>query len=227
LVLGLVSGIGGEARAAFSSIVASADANITDPNLSGNFTGLNTSSPATFGLIVSRFTDLGASNAEIRSVAEFSVASLKNASIQSVTFTFDESSLTSTPGQTVGVFAYAGSGTIGLADATTSATQVASYDPTAIGLGVHTLTLNAATLQTLLSNSNFLALRFQGLGAYENTQFNSVETHNFAPTLTTAPTLGVTFDPAAVPEPASIVMVSGMGAIVAAFRSRRRLPASN
>ncbi len=159
-VLGLASGLGGEARAAFSTIVASTDANITDPNLSGTFTGLNTSSPAAFGLIVTRFTNLGASNAETRSVAEFNLGSLRNASIQSVTFTFQESSFTSGPGQVVGIFGFAGTGTIGLKDATTTATQLATYNPTAVGNTVQTLTLSAATIQSLVAGSDFLALRF-------------------------------------------------------------------
>jgi hypothetical protein len=100
-----------------------------------------------------------------------------------------------------------------VADGTAPATTLQSYDPFALGLGPHTLSLGstATTLvQSLIGGTDLLALRLQGL-QNTNTQIYSKEgaaTYNEQ-----APVLVVSYTTAAVPEPAPsvLIVVGGLG----------------
>ena len=224
VMLAFTAGLAGQGRADHLTIVGKSDANLTAPTTVGDFTGFNTLSPSLYGLAVTQFAGLNAPTVENRSVIEFDVSALgSRPTIQGATFDFQISSITSTPGQLVGIYGYAGTGSIGLADATTKATLLGSFDPTSSGLGVASVSLTGSALQDVLGNSGFLGLRLQGINSYENMSLDSLETAALFPQFEIAPSLAVSYTAAAtVPEPSSMVLLGGMGAIAGLFVARRR-----
>ena len=207
-------------------INGSLDRNFTDPTGSGAFTIIETPTSTT-GLDIRQF--VGAfPNFEHRSVVNFSLASSgipTNAVIQDVTFNFQAESVTSNTGRTVGLFGYAASNTLSLADATAAATLLASYDNWALGLGKHSVDLGPAgntLLDSLVAQGKPLNLRLQGTTFGTNTLVDSIEMASGFPQFYSAPSITVTFTTAAsVPEPSSLVL-AGMGVLSALVCSLRR-----
>ncbi len=213
----------GQARANFVQIVGASDANLEDPGLTGNFTTINGLSPTAYGLVISRFANAGAATGESRSVIEFNLAGLgAGATVQSLTFNFQVASFVTPAASPIGIYGYAGSGTIGLADATTAATLLGTYEPASIGLNPGSITLSTATLQSLLGSSSFLAIRLQATTAYANTSLDSLEQSGSSAGFSPPVSLAVNFTPALVPEPSSLVLMGGMASLGLAFASFRR-----
>jgi hypothetical protein len=208
----------GAVRANTITIVGSVDATISDTNGDGIFDSTTAENPSTFGLVVRQFENFSSSiSFEDRAVIEFSLAGIAPTdTITGLTFTFGESSATSNSGRIVGVYGFAGDGAISLADATAPATELASYDNWAIGLGAHTLTLDPSTLQSLLGHTSYFAIRLQGDQLSTNTSLNSLE-ENFG----TPPQITVT---TAAPLPSPLRLLAGLGILVACGQwwSRRR-----
>jgi len=209
-------------RAGTIIINGSLDANFTDPTGTGTFTIVETPTSTT-NLDIRDFA--GAfPNFEHRSVVNFSLASLPtNAVVQDVTFNFQAVSVTSNTGRTVGLFGYAGSNSLTLADATAAATLLASYDNFALGLGNHSVDLGPAgntLLDSVAAQGKPLDLRIQGTTFGTNTALLSIEDaflFGAGP-----PSITVTFNAASsVPEPSSLVL-AGMGALSALVCSLRR-----
>jgi hypothetical protein len=193
----LVASSGSLTGAGVVTIIGSLDANFTDPTGTGTFT---TMSSPTNGLDIRQF-DGGSTSFEHRSVVNFSLASVPvGAVVQDVSFNFEADSTTSNTGRTVGLLGYAGTGTLTLADATAAATQFASYDNFAVGLGKHSADLGSAgasLLNTLIGQGKPLALRVQGTTYGTNTLLSSIEQANSFPGSFTAPSITVTFTPVA------------------------------
>jgi hypothetical protein len=113
-------------------------------------------------------------------------------SLATATFTFYESGYTSSSAPVL-IYGYVGDGWSSTTDATSPAVLLGSYDPTA-GLGLHTVTLDAAAVRSVIGSSGWtgwLGIRLVG-GINTNTQLNgplgyNPPTLNF--TLGTPPTL--------------------------------------
>jgi hypothetical protein len=214
------------ARADMVTILSNLDTNFFDPTGGGTFTTIDTN--PTNGLDIRDFTG-AAPNFEHRSAVHFSLQpSLPaNAVITAVTFNFQAEVVTGNVGRTVGLYGYAGSNSLTLADATAAASQLATYDNVAIGLGKHSVDLGAggvSLLTTLVSQAKPLDLRLQGTTYGTNTLVDSIEMANNLPQFYTAPSITVTFRLAAVPEP-SVMALAGMGALVVlagSWHRRRR-----
>jgi hypothetical protein len=202
LSLTLVSLDGMHARADQIILNASVDANLADNNGDGTFDQINADSPALTGLAMQNFVNFlpPSVNFEKRAIVEFDNSVLpSNAIIQSVDYTFQVTSFTDNASH-AGVFAYAGTGAISLADGSASAAQVGSYN--AISLSVLQISLDKSVFQSLLGSTGFFALRLQALEQANSTQIGSIEQSvSFTP-----PTLTITYTTSAVPEPSGLVL---------------------
>ncbi len=205
------------------TVKGSLDANFSDPTGTGTFT---TQSTPTNGLDIRQFVG-SAPNFENRSVVLFSLPAgviPANAMIQSVTFNFQANVVTGNVGRTVGLLGYTGGSNLTLADATAAATQLATYDNVALGLGNQSVGLGSAgvtLLRSLVGQNKTLGLRIQGTTYGTNTALSSIEQANAVPTAFNAPSITITFTPAAVPEP-SVLALAGTGALVVLGVSRLR-----
>jgi hypothetical protein len=186
--------------AAQITLSGSTDANLDDPTGTGTFTGLNVDPPATYGLEAVNFVGAPVFDFEKRSVVEFNNSVLPtNAIINSVTFNFRVASYANNQFG-VGVSAYAGTGTITLADATAAATQVGTYQSDA--LTEFHVGLSSTTFQSLLSSSSYFALRLAGLEQTVNTSIFGIEGNSQS----LAPSLTISYSVASVPEPGGLTL---------------------
>ena len=199
-----------------------ADATISDPNRSGTYSAVDSTSLVDS---VRDFPGLAGTPVD-RSVITYSLAGLASGdTINSVSFLFDTQSYTSgSPRVDLVGFARDGSA-FTTADATTAATLLGTYNPAALGLNVHTVSLGGAAdtlIQSLLGGHALLALRIQASdGQSDNTQLYSIE--GAASLGRQAPVLVVNYTPTAVPEPSSLALAAGGAAsLVLAVRRRRR-----
>ena len=163
--------LGVPASAGQVTLNGTVDANLYDPTGTGDFTQIQTNP---VGRVIEDFVGYLILPFEKRAVIEFSTSSLpSNASIQSVTFNFETTS-TANNEHLVGVLAYAGSGTITLADATAAASQVGTYEDTAVGSTTQ-VSLTSSDFQSLFDQqSGYFALRLQGLEQTVNTSIAGI-----------------------------------------------------
>jgi hypothetical protein len=172
----------------------------------GTFTTINRLDLASHGLYVTNFVG-SVPNFQDRAVILFNLATVPtNSRIQSLTFNFEETSFANNVG-TIAVNGFSSNGTITLADATASGSQLGTYDVLSLGLGKHSVTLSPSFLQSILGTSPYLGIRLQGTQFAVNTSLGSIEQGAFY----LAPTLTVNVAPAvAAPEPASLILL-GLG----------------
>ena len=127
---------------------------LLDANITGN--SVNQYSPSSYGMIVNAFDST-------KGVLDYSLAGLPaGAALASATINIDETSLANSDGL-VSIYAYNRSGPITGADANAAGTLIGSYSSIGLGLGNHSIALNAAGLnaiQSLLGTSQDLGLRF-------------------------------------------------------------------
>jgi len=212
------------ARAGSLNVIATIDNNIYDNTGSGTFTQVVSASN---GLQIANFA--GASpNYEHRAVIEFLQFTLPaNVVVTSVLFNFDALAVTNQQSRIVGVYGYAGTGSISTADATAAATQLTTYDNFALGLGQQSIDLGAAGISLINSLSGSplpLAIRLQGIAFGVNTEIYSIEQTAF-PTIT-PPSVTINF--ASVPEPSSVALLGVAGLVLATYfvgRSARSVAA--
>jgi hypothetical protein len=137
------------------------------PTGNGTYSVLNTSG---VDLVIRQFTGLF----EDRGLANFNLSGLPaNAVITSASLKFVTGAFTSNPGRIVDILGFNTSGGVTLADATASASALGSYNSFALGLGNQTVSLSAATLQSLFHNSSIVGLRLQGDAETVNTEISS------------------------------------------------------
>ena len=188
-----------------------ADASAIDTGANGSFNTLATTSNT---LSIRKFATISQSPFEERSLAEFNLTNLPaGAMINDVAFRFYERGFANSNTR-VDIFGYHGNGSTTLADATASAALLGSYDPVAIGLGDHSIALSTTAFVGLLSSSQMIGLRFQGIES-TNTQMDSLEGGTAFGTV--VPTISVNFT--VVPEPGAVGLL-GIG--LAAALARRR-----
>jgi hypothetical protein len=166
-------------RAVASQITVAdySDGYAESPTGNGTYSVLNTSAA---DLVIRQFTG----TVEDRGLANFNLSGLPaNAVITSVSLKFDNVVITGNPDRTVDILGFNTSGGVTLADATASGSALGSYDSFALGLGNQTVSLSAATVQSLFKNSSILGLRLQGDGETVNTAIDSRRTTDEAPKL--------------------------------------------
>jgi len=205
------------ARAGSLNVIATIDDNIYDNTGTGTFTQVVSASN---GLDIRNFA--GASpNFEHRAVIEFLQFTLPaNVTVTSVLFNFDAKVVTNQQSPIVGVFGYTGTGLISTADATAAATQLTTYDNSALGLGQHSIDLGAAgisLIESLSGSPQPLAIRLQGIAFGVNTEIYSIEEAAF-PTITPP---SVTINYSSVPEPSSVALLGVAGLVLATYFVRR------
>jgi hypothetical protein len=198
--------IPGRLQAGLITLNASSNADLSDTTGNGTFTTVNRLDLATHGLYVTNFVG-SFPNFQDRAVILFNLAALPtNSQIQSLTFNFQETAFANAVG-TVAVNGFSSNGTITLADATASGSQLGTYDAIGLGLGNHSVTLSPSFLQSILGSTPYLGIRLQGTQFSVNTSLGSIEQGAFF----SAPTLTVSVTPAvAAPEPASLILL-GLG----------------
>jgi hypothetical protein len=193
IVLLAMAGLGlfaDRCQASQLTILDAADGYAESTSGNGTFNLLNTTSS---DLVVRQFTNTVID----RSIAKFNLGLLpSHAVITSVSFEFNSVVITGNTGRTVNVLGFNSSSAVSLADATATASALGSYDNYALGLGLHSISLNTATFQSLLNTSDGIALRLQGVET-ANTAISSYRDVGFQP-----PTLIVNYT---TPEPASII----------------------
>jgi hypothetical protein len=186
-----------------NDFVATQNALAEDTTGSGVFTSV--AAPAFgFDLSIRRFNGV----LEERTLLEFDPRSIAGQTVSAAQFKFNESGVANSNTR-VDILGFMDNGAIDLADATATAVLLGSYDPVALGLGAHSVTLNASSLQSLITASQFVELRLQGIDG-TNTQLGKLG-GSFLP----VPTLSVT-----VPEPGCAGLLTAAAMLL--LRTRRR-----
>jgi hypothetical protein len=158
---------------------------LSSANITGN--APNQYPTSSFGMLVNAFNST-------KSILDYSLATLSpSATVASASISIDETSYANANGL-VSIYAYSRSGPITGADATAAGTLIGSYNSVTLGVGIHSIALNAAglsTVQSLLGSNQDLGLRFVAGSGDTNTQFGSLE----ASSAFQAPILSLTFAP--------------------------------
>jgi hypothetical protein len=213
LALAAFAGLPRDAAAGMMTFTTYSDGWAESPTGNGSFSVLN-SGAGINDLVVRQFSGLVIDV----SLMKFDLSALpKNATITGASFVFGSVVTTSNVGRIVDIEGYSTTGTVGLADATASATLLGQYDNVALGLGPQSVSLSASTLQSLLG-SGAVGLRLQGDVETVNTAIASLE--GAALFGDPPPQLVITFS--AVPEPSALaLMTAGLVGVVGYVRRRR------
>lgn len=160
------------------------------------------------------------SGGEVRGMFEFDIRPVPLlASVESVSFQFRTVSFTTNTTE-VEIFGYAGDGLLTVEDATRPGTLLTTYDPNAVG--IQTVDLGPAFLQSLLGTSDSLGLRLQGALPPVNMNIAGFESG-----AASSPQLIVEFSiapTAAVPEASSLSLLSIGMFVLFGWRLRRVRP---
>ena len=137
------------------TIIASADGYANDNGINGSFETLHTTEES---IVTRKMVSTG----EDRGLLEFDISALlPGTTLVSATLRLSANSLTTSGSlyPSMNVYAYAGDGSIALADATASGTLAGSAMITDVG--ALTITLDPAVIQTIRAGTRYLGLRLQ------------------------------------------------------------------